>query len=145
MPPDIKKLTDEGWELKDVDYLIQSIEDLGKNIEQHSGQVKNAGESVEKAVADMSGKLVKSLQKLSNEKGGSDSAAKAAKIVGLSLDVFSKKQEGIVKQFSKTNAEIKELAKEVVKILNKPKRFKIHVKRNAASGLISEITASEVE
>ncbi|OEU68520.1 MAG: hypothetical protein BBJ57_07520 [Desulfobacterales bacterium PC51MH44] len=141
---DIDALTEEGWELQPTEYVISAIEGLGKNVEKHSTEVRTAGEGVEKAMAGLSKSVVTALEN-ATKKDNSDKATKQiAEIIKLSLDIFDKKQAGLVNKITVSNAELKAQAKAVVDAINKPKTLKFTVERNSI-GLISEITALETK
>jgi len=140
----IEKLSEDGWELKDVDYVINALENLGENIERHSEEITRIGSAVEKAVESLTGGVGQALQKLVRKDNSEDTIKKISSIISLSLEVFEKKQSNLVGEITLSNAELQKLAKEIIVAMNKPREFKFEVSRNAM-GLISEINAIEVK
>ena len=140
----LEKLSEEGWELKDVDYVMAALEDLGKSIETHSGEIKSAGAGVEKAVESLTGGVGQALQKLVRKDNSEDTIKKISSIISLSLEIFEKRQRSLVGKITLSNSELNKLAKEIIEAMNRPREFKFEVSRNAV-GLISEITAKEVK
>ena len=141
---DIGQLTEEGWELQPADYVISAIETLGENVKTHSNEVKTAGAGVEKAMAGLSKSVVKALENAAKRDNSDKATKQISEIIKLSLDIFDKKQAGLVSKITASNAELKAQAKAVVDAINKPKTLKFKVERNSI-GLIDEITATETK
>lgn len=141
---DIAKVTEEGWELKDVDYVINALEDLGGSIEKHSIEVKSAAGGVEKAMSGMSEGVSKALKNLAKEDTSDATVKKITSIISLSLDAFHMKQSGLVKNITASNRDLTKTAKEIIDILGKPKKFEHEVERNKI-GLISKIISTEIK
>jgi len=141
---DIGQLTEEGWELQPADYVISAIETLGENVKNHSNEVKAAGTGVENAMAGLSKSVVKALDNVARKDNSDKTTKQISEIIKLSLDIFDKKQAGLVNKITVSNSELKAQAEAVVAALNKPKTLKFKVERNSI-GLISEITATETK
>jgi len=140
----IKKLSEAGWELKDVDYVIAALEDLGGNIEKHSEEIKSAAAGVEKAMGSLSGGVGKALKKLIRKDNSEDTVKKIASIVSLSLKMLGKQQGSLIGEINLSNAELQKLVREIITAMDKPRKFRFEVSRNT-TGLISEITMAEVK
>ena len=150
MPKNSKKAIDkiiegpeEGFDLQPEDHVIAAIETLGENVEKHSTEVKTAGKGVEKAMKSLSDGVIKALNNAAKKDNSKKTTQQISEIIKLSLEIFDKKQAGLVNKITASNFELKTQAEAIVEALNRPKHIVHKVERNSI-GLIEEVVSKEV-